>query len=630
MVYQNIKNILTARSRIFYGYYFTFAAVFAGSIFIVIVLGRALSDPLLSVSDNSISRLASPQETTFGDNIDKSGSEPAKIKTPDTITVLFPENDPSRNGTSYAMSDTVTSANVAFPLNISTYSNVEDVPDLLRGNIPAQYSSTISGNPKTERVPRLCDLPEDYFIARKLQNPPLNPGYRDDNSFVRRYAPRRGFLTEREMNAAGIAWRYFENFTQEETGLANSVGAYPSTTLWDTASYVSGLVAAFELCLIEKPEFDKRILRLLTTFKRLKLFRHELPNKVYHTKTGKQVDYTNKPGEVGFSALDIGRFLVWMRICRNRYSYLANTIDNMLLRWDFSNVIDEKGLLFGAAVDKETKETIYAQEGRLGYEEYAAKGFALWGFKPYFAHRAEPYLTTNIFDVKVPYDGRDPRIFHSQNYVVTESYLQDGLELNWDLPHDTTTDEQVHSDGWRAEFADRIYQVQQNRYEREGYMTARSEHNVKGPPYFTYDTIFSDGYPWNTVTPRGDYSPDHAAVATKAAFGMWALWDTQYTDILYDAVIELYDPERGYFEGLYEGGNGHIEIQTANNNGILLAALLHKVQGKILTPGSEGIEVWYTRYRDRDTRTRKNLPDPPQESDWFPAYRHPAQLEFTQ
>jgi hypothetical protein len=505
--------------------------------------------------------------------------------------------------------------------------SVDNLPGLLRGDIPSQTLSSVTGEPKNEKPPRMCDMPEDYFDNLGDHEADIEPGYRDDNSYVRRYNSRRGFLNDREMQAAKVAWHYFELFTQETTGLANSVGGYPSTTLWDTASYISGAVAAYELCLIEKPEFDKRMLKLLITFRDLKLFRKEMPNKVYHTKTGEQVDYSNKPGEIGFSALDIGRFLVWMRIVRNRYPYLANTIDNMLLRWDFSNTIDEDGVMWGALVDKETKETVYAQEGRLGYEEYAAKGFALWGFKPYFAHRAEPYLTTNIFDVRIPYDGRDPRIFHSQNYVVTESYLQDGLEFNFDLPHDDVSSDRFHSDGWRAEFADRIYQVQHNRFEREGYMTARSEHNVKGPPYFTYDTIFSDGYPWNTVTPRGDYSPDHAAIATKAAFGMWALWDSYYTDILYDAVIELYDPERGFYEGLYEGGDGHIEIQTANNNGILLAALLHKVQGKILTPGNGSTEVWYTRYRDRDVRIRRGLPDPPQQSDWLPAYRHAAQME---
>ncbi|SMP28485.1 DUF3131 domain-containing protein [Shimia sagamensis] len=501
---------------------------------------------------------------------------------------------------------------------------LDEIPALMRGNLPSVTSSMAVEQRRREKPPRMCDMPADYFDQQSRgENAPH--GYDKHNAYVRKYRSRRGFLNERDMRAAQVAWHYFEQFTQESTGLANSVGNYPSTTLWDTASYMAGLVSAYELCLIEKPEFDRRITQLLTTIKGLDLFRKELPNKVYHTKTGAKVDYTNKPGEIGFSALDIGRFLVWMRIYKNRYPYLANTIDSVLLKWDFRNVIDDEGLMFGAYVDKETDETVYAQEGRLGYEEYAAKGFALWGFRPRLAHRAEPFLTASIFGIQVPYDGRDPRIFHSQNYVVTESYLQDGLELGFDLPHDDSSPEWVHTDGWRAEFADRIYQVQENRWRQTGFMTARSEHNVKGPPYFTYDTIFSDGYPWNTVTPRGDYVPDHSAVAAKAALGLWALWETEYTDVLYEAMIELYDPENGMYEGLYERGQGRVGIFTANNNGIILTALLHKVQGTILTPYTGDTEVWYTAFRDQDIRLLRHYPDPPQKDDWLPALRHSVQ-----
>ncbi len=505
-------------------------------------------------------------------------------------------------------------------------SELDRLPALMRGMRVAETTSGVRGVPPTTKPPRMCEMPGDYFERVDL-GIEQSPGYTKRNEYVRAHKPRRGFLNERELRAAKVAWHYFEKFTQEETGLANSVGNYPSTTLWDTASYIAGTVAAYELCIIEKPEFDSRMTRLLTTIKGLDLFRKELPNKVYHTKTGEKVDYTNKSGEIGFSALDIGRFLVWMRILKNRYPYLGNTIDSVLLKWDYTNIVDTEGVMWGAYVDKESGETVYAQEGRLGYEEYAAKGFALWGFKPVLAHRAEPFLTASIFGVQIPYDGRDPRIFHSQNYVVTESYLQDGLELGFDMPHDDSSPDWLHSDGWRAEFADRIYQVQENRWRRTGFMTARSEHNVKGPPYFTYDTIFSDGYPWNTVTPRGDYVPDHSAVASKAALGLWALWDTDYTDVLYDAIIELYDPENGMFEGLYERGQGRVEIFTANNNGIILTSLLHKVQGKILTPYSGETEVWYTAFRDQDTRFRRNLPDPPTQSDWLPALRHSVQTE---
>lgn len=507
-------------------------------------------------------------------------------------------------------------------------SDLDSLPALMRGNVPSSTTSMVRGEPMRAVPPRLCEMPADFFdsiVATETDRP--EPGYTRRNEYVRPFQPRRGFLDDRDMRIAKAAWRYFELFTQETTGLANAVGNYPSTTMWDTASYISALVAAYELCLIEKPEFDRRISLLLTTLKGLDLFRDELPNKVYHTKTGAKVDYANKPGEIGFSALDLGRLLVWLRIVKNRYAYLGNSVDAVLLKWDFRNAIDAEGLLYGAYLHKETNATVYAQEGRLGYEEYAAKGFALWGFRPILAHRAEPFLTAEIFGVPVPYDGRDPRIFHSQNYVVTESYLQDGIELGFDLPHDDSSPEWLHSDGWRAEFADRIYRVQEERWRQTGFMTARSEHNVKGPPYFTYDSIFSDGYAWNTVTPRGDYVPDHAAVSSKAAMGLWVLWDTEYTDVLYEAIADLYDPETGMYEGLYERGQGRVEVFTANNNGVILAALLYKVQGPILTPYSGETEVWYTAFRDQDVRQRRQYPDPPGESDWLPALRHSTQIE---
>ena len=432
---------------------------------------------------------------------------------------------------------------------------------------------------------------------------------------VRPYKSRRGPLTEQEMGIARQAWDYFASFTQEKTGLANSVGRYPSTTLWDTASYISGAVAAHELGLIQKDEFDRRMFKLLATFRNLKLFRGELPNKVYQTETGEMVDYANKPGEVGFSALDIGRFLVWLRILKHRYPYLGNSVDGVLLRWNFSNIVDRDGTLRGARLGNKG-EVVYVQEGRLGYEEYAAKGFMLWGFAPTAARQAAPLGVFPICGVDLPFDARDPRVFQTQNYVVTEGYVLDGIELGWDLPGDHESDDATHTDGWRAEFADRIYKVQECRYETKGHLTARSEHNVQGAPFFVYDTIFSSGYPWNTVTPRGDYSPDHAAVATKAAFAMWALWDTPYTDALYEAVSGLFEPKSGYYEGLYENGNGPITTFTANNNGILLAALLYKAQGKILTPPRRpGAEVWFTAMRDGEQRGRRNLPDPPP---WLP------------
>lgn len=419
---------------------------------------------------------------------------------------------------------------------------------------------------------------------------------------------RNGPLTSREQAMARTAWSYFESSYQDDTGLVNAVGSFPSTTMWDTASYISALVAAYELCIIDKREFDTRATKLLNTLRNLDLFRGEAPNKVYNTQTGEKVNYANDAGEVGMSALDIGRMLVWLRILKERYPYLANSVDNVPMRWNFCNLVNDDGRMFGSFV-RGDGSTRYVQEGRLGYEEYAAKGFALWGFDVDRAMSPEPISYTTIYDVKVPYDGRDPRVFKNQNYVLTEGYILDGLELGWDLPADGTNDGTTASHGWRAEFANRIYLVQQRRFEQTGVITARSEHQVNGSPYFVYDSIFADGYAWNTLDPTGEYQPDRAAVAAKAAVGLWALWETDYTDLLFETVADLSEPSRGFYEGLYENGNGFIPLQTANNNGIILAALLYKVQGPILQQVNDNTHIWDTSFAGTDIRDNKCHPN---------------------
>ncbi len=420
---------------------------------------------------------------------------------------------------------------------------------------------------------------------------------------------RNGPLTAREFEMAKTAWSYFETFYQPETGLVNAVGNFPSTTLWDTASYISAMVAAYELCVIDKRELDDRATRILNTLRNLPLYRGEAPNKVYHAATGEMVNYANQPGEIGMSANDIGRLLVWLRILKERHPHLANSVDNVPMRWNFCNLINEDGRMFGSFTQG-NGDTRYVQEGRLGYEEYAAKGFALWGFDVARAMSPEPLEYAYIYDVRVPYDGRDPRVFKSQNYVLTEGYILDGLELGWDLPTDDTNDNMVASNGWRAEFANRIYLVQQRRFERTGIITARSEHQVEGSPYFVYDSIFADGYAWNTLDPTGAYQPDRAAVSAKAAVGLWALWDTPYTDLLFETVADLSVPDRGFYEGLYENGNGFIPLQTANNNGVILAALLYKVQGPILQHVNQNTQVWDTAFVGTDIRANKCHPNP--------------------
>ena len=93
--------------------------------------------------------------------------------------------------------------------------------------------------------------------------------------------PKLRVLTDEEMKYAEIAWQYFVKNTNGKTGLVNSVSQYPAATLWDTSSYLLGLISAYKLGLVETAEFNQRTEQLLETLATMPLFDDRLPNKSY-------------------------------------------------------------------------------------------------------------------------------------------------------------------------------------------------------------------------------------------------------------------------------------------------------------------------------------------------------------
>lgn len=388
--------------------------------------------------------------------------------------------------------------------------------------------------------------------------------------------PRRGQLTEAEMEMARQAWTYFENNLQPGSGLVNAAHNYPSLTLWDTGSSLAATISAHGLGIIDDVELDGRLDRMLTTLGSLDLFQQDCPNKAYDSRTVIPTNYLNEPGEIGCSAIDIARLLVWLRIVEQRFPEREAEVRRILIRWNWCKLL-QNGVLYGAVFGTDG-EVVYLQEGRLGYEEYSAQALKLWGFEADVAYDPEPFDTLWMYGVEIPYDSRDPRVLGAHNYVVTESYALLGMEFGFDDPAATGVP------GWIARAAQNIYEVQVRRYEATGILTARTEHQLAEEPFFVYDTIFSDGRPWATITETGQWVPEHAAVALKGALGLWALWDTKYTEQLFDYIAPQFDPERGFFEGVYEDGRGPIPTQTANNNGIMLETLYFKVNGPFVKP----------------------------------------------
>ncbi len=432
---------------------------------------------------------------------------------------------------------------------------------------------------------------------------------------------RHGPLTEKETRWAKIAWKYFENNYNHGTGVVNSVDKYPSATVWHMGNTLSALIAAYELDLITREQFDARFSKLLGFLNRMQLFEKRLPNKLYNTKTGKMVNYENKPGQVGWSSVDIGRLIIWLMIARSRYPEFSQFIDGVVLRWNFCDLVDECGSLYGGQLVKEPKKKAKTvgktektkpsvklfQEGRLGYEEYSAVGYQLLGLDTTKASSFEPNHKVNIFGIELPHDSRDPRKTGTWAPLLSGPYLLHGMEFNWDLSTDGTSSNTEHTDKEMAELARKIYEVQQARYDRTRVLTARTDHQLSLSPNFVYDSIFAAGFPWSTISDTGKSYSHLALVSTKAVFGLWVLFRTPYTDRLMLTTEAIHNADRGWLEGRYERSGGWDSAITSDTNAMVLESLLYKVQGKLWR---EPVEPTFglIKLRDRFKHSGRCLP----------------------
>ena len=380
-------------------------------------------------------------------------------------------------------------------------------------------------------------------------------------------APRA--LTEQEVRWARIAWRYFKNNTDGKTGLVNSVDGYPAATMWDTASSLLALVSARQLELITQKEFDASQAKMLASLGRMPLFDQALPNKSYNTATLGMVDYQNQPSQagIGWSAIDLGRLLVSLNIIVWNHPQHAQAVRKLIARWDTA-LLTRNGQLFGSHIEQ--GKVVLVQEGRLGYEQYAAKSFGLMGLDAFQASDYRNHLQqVEIYGIQVPHDRRDAASLGAHNYVLSEPYVLDGLEFGWDR--------------FSRELAWRIYRVQEERFRRTGVLTAVSEDHVDRPPYFVYNTVFTNGKSWNTLTEKGADASALRSLSVKAAFGWHALYRSEYTGQLITAVAPLYNPAKGWYAGLYEEGNKPNTSVNANTNAVVLESLAYIAHGKLLS-----------------------------------------------
>ncbi|MEM7252914.1 MAG: DUF3131 domain-containing protein [Pseudomonadota bacterium] len=365
-------------------------------------------------------------------------------------------------------------------------------------------------------------------------------------------------LSEADRAVAQAAWRYFVSNRQSNTGLYNSVSGYTFSSTWGIASSLAAMISAEQLGIIKAKKFNELAGHFLTTLEQLPLYNGELPNREYDVRTGKMVDSRNRPSNVGsgWSAVDIGRLLVWLKVLGYWYPDFDERVRGVVGGWNFDRLTQNQQMN-GVFFDGQNEHIF--QEGRLGYEQYAALGLSLWQLALPNALDYDELEVTSVEGQTVAYDRRP------YSFLTLEPFILGKLEL------DTVDSEFVR-------FLFELYELQKARFKQTAVLTAATEDALDREPWFAYHNIASANDAWICQGHNGNAIPGCQFLSTKAAMGLASIFDDEYSKQLRDAVSQFIDPRQGFFAGQYDSGEMNKAL-SVNTNAVVLEAMLYLHRG---------------------------------------------------
>jgi hypothetical protein len=404
-----------------------------------------------------------------------------------------------------------------------------------------------------------------------LCGPALAPGVDAQDTAA---ATAAGALTQadrdRLLDAARTAWVYADANYNPATGWINSVEEYEYATVWDIASGLMALYCADQLDLLDGDEYDRRMRRALQSLIDARLFDDVAFNKMYSTRTGQ---IAGRPGQesttrergYGWSVMDLGRLMAVLRVIDQTQPQYRDLMTQIVNRLDYDRLI-QGGYLRGEDLNRSGRLRKY-QEGRVGYEQYAAAGFAAWG------HTAAEALNLGRNTYPVPVLGvpvmGDRR---GDEHLTSEPFVMMGLELGW-TPEIRT-------------LAANVLRAQEERWKQTGTVTIVNEDALTGPPYFLYYSVYSSRRPFAVEAPAGaPRGPRPRTVSVKAAHGWHALLPSDYTRLALDRVQGARSPA-GWGAGVFEE-NGRVSGgRNVNTAAIVMEAALYAQRGRPLIEGT--------------------------------------------
>ena len=357
-------------------------------------------------------------------------------------------------------------------------------------------------------------------------------------------------------DVAKSAWAFMDANYQPSTGLVSATADWANTTIWDVGGQLLAFRAAKDLGLLSAEEFDKRMTKALSTLEKAPLYNKVAFNKVISTKTGG----LGEGGVHGYAATDLGRLLAALKIVSVHEPQLADQVERVVKRLDMSKIVKD-GYLYGMLPGSRGQPWVF-QEGRIGYEQYVARGFSEWGAD-----------VANAMDVTK--NGRPKKVYgveiledtRWQDRLLSEPFVLYGLEFGLT--------------GAYKDLAANVLKAQQARFDSTGKMTMVTEDASTVPPhYFYYYCVYCSGKPFSIdVSTPGKTLDGPRWVSTKATFGWHAIMPNEYTKKAMDFVAAANDPKKGWASGVMEDSRQYTRSWDINTAAVLLEVAQYQLRG---------------------------------------------------
>ena len=366
------------------------------------------------------------------------------------------------------------------------------------------------------------------------------------------------------LDAARTSWNLVNRITEPSTGLARAHAKYSYVTLWDIAGVIAANYAAHELAFINDATYDAHIQRILATLTTVDLYDRKAFNRIYDAKTGRMVDNAGKISNVGagWSSVDIGRLLVWLRIVSTKQPKYLPLATQVVRRLNMSQVLDD-GFLRGLQVDPKTGKKQTFTEDEIGYQQYALYGFSMWGARVNAdgLDVRKNVATINVLGVRmlISSPGNDR--------VMSEPFIMIGMET-----------------GFRtagiARQAAQVLAAQAARYQQTRIVTGVTEDALPDPPYyFYYYSVYHRGTSFIVESLDDKAVQRPRWVSSKAAFGWNAVLPSAYTQLVLKTVGPAATPD-GWGSGVYEDTLQPTGVPSLNTAALIMESALYKTRGR--------------------------------------------------